>query len=136
MIIFSCLLSTKLCLRFLLNCFVRDIKDFYQSSLGNEVVFRDIANVSPNILAKNQNFKKLRHSFADERGLITTTLISCCHWKTLVPFCLRKIKPETHFNTNSELLYSHKKQILMTMIIAKSYKKTNYANENNNKLPI
>ena len=31
----------------------REIKGFYQSSLGNEVDFRDIMNVSPNILAKN-----------------------------------------------------------------------------------
>ena len=46
-IIFSCLSSTKLCLRFLLNCFVREIKGFYQSSLGSEVDFRDIMNVSP-----------------------------------------------------------------------------------------
>ena len=52
-IIFSCLSSTKPCLRFLLNCFVREIKGFYQSSLGNEVDFRDIMNVSPNILAKH-----------------------------------------------------------------------------------
>ena len=52
-IIFSCLSSTKPCLRFLLNCFVREIKGFYQSSLGNEVDFRDIMNVSPDILAKN-----------------------------------------------------------------------------------
>ena len=98
-IIFSCLSSTKPCLRFLLNCFVREIKGFYQSSLGNEVDFRDIMNVSPNILAKNQNFKKLRHSFVDERALITTTLISSCHWKTLVPFCLRKKRPENAFLT-------------------------------------
>ena len=33
--------------------FVREIKGFYQSSLGNEVDYRDIINVSPNILAKN-----------------------------------------------------------------------------------
>ena len=52
-IVFSCLSSTKPCLRFLLNCFVREIKGFYQSSLGNEVDFRDTMNVSPNILAKN-----------------------------------------------------------------------------------
>ena len=52
-IIFSCLSSTKPCLRFLLNCFVREIKGFYQSSLGNEVDFRDIMNVSANIWAKN-----------------------------------------------------------------------------------
>ena len=61
--------------------------------------FRDIINVSPNILAKNWNFKKLRHSFVDERALITTTLISSCHWKTLVPFCLRKKIPENAFLT-------------------------------------
>ena len=52
-IIFSCLSSTKQCLRFLLNSFVREIKGFCQSSLGNEVDFTDIVNVSLNILAKN-----------------------------------------------------------------------------------
>ena len=54
---------------FLLNCFVWDIKGFFQSSLGNEVDFRDMI-VSPNILAKNENLKKLRHGFVDERALI------------------------------------------------------------------
>ena len=52
-ITFSCLSSTKPCLRFLLICFDLEIKGFYQSSLGNEVGFMDIMNVSPNILAKN-----------------------------------------------------------------------------------
>ena len=52
-IIFSFLSFTKRCLMFLLNCFVREIKSFYQISLGNEVDFRDIMNVFPNILAKN-----------------------------------------------------------------------------------
>ena len=51
-------------------------------------------NVSPNILAKNQNFKKLKHGFVDKRTMITTTLISSSHWKTLVPFCLRRKRPE------------------------------------------
>ena len=54
-------------------------------------------NVSPNILAKNQNFKKMRHGFVDERPLITTALITICHWKNLVPFCLRKKRPENAF---------------------------------------
>ena len=45
---------------FVLIYFAREIKGFYQSSLGNKVEFRDIMNVSLNILAKNQNFKKLR----------------------------------------------------------------------------
>ena len=56
-------------------------------------------NVPPNILNKNKNFKKLRHGFVDERALITMTLISSCHWKTLVPFCLRKKRPENAFLT-------------------------------------
>ena len=69
-IVFSGLSSTKPCLRFLLNCFVQDIKGFYQSSLGNKVDFRDIMNVSLNILAKNLNFKKLRHCLVDEGTMI------------------------------------------------------------------
>ena len=98
-IIFSCISSTKPCFRFLLFCFTQEIKGFYQSSLGNEVDFKDITNVSPNILAKNSNFKKLRHSFVDESAMIATTSISSCHWKTLVPFCLRKKRPENAFLT-------------------------------------
>ena len=79
-IVFSCLLSTKPCLGFLLICFHWEIKGFCQSFLGNEVDFTDIM--------------KLRHSFVGERAMITTTLISSCHWKTLVPFSLRKKRPE------------------------------------------
>ena len=89
-IIFSCLSSSKACLRFLLNCFVQEIKGFYQSSLRNEVNFRDIVNVSPYSLDKTWNFKQMRHYLVDERALITETLISSCQWKTLVPFCLIK----------------------------------------------
>ena len=33
------------------------------------------------------------------KELITTTLISFCHWKTLVPFCLQKKRPENAFLT-------------------------------------
>ena len=51
--LFSCLSSTNLCLRFLLIGFARKIIGFYQSSLGNDVNFTDILNISPNILAKN-----------------------------------------------------------------------------------
>ena len=57
--IFSCLLSTKLSLRLLLIGFAQKIKGFYQSSLGNEIDFRDIMNVSPNILAENKISKRL-----------------------------------------------------------------------------
>ena len=47
-------------------------------------------NVFLNILAKNENFKKLRQSFADERAMFETTLMSFCHCKTLAPFSLAK----------------------------------------------
>ena len=92
-------LSTKPCLRFLLICFAREIKGFYQSSRGNKVDFRDIMSVSPNTLAKNWNFKKLRLWFCRWKNMITTTLISLSHWKTLVHFCLRKKRPEKAFLT-------------------------------------
>ena len=52
-IIFSCLSSTKSCLIFLLNCFVQEIKGFYQSFLGNEVDFGDVMIFFPNILTRN-----------------------------------------------------------------------------------
>ena len=95
-IVFSCLSSLKLCLRFLLICFAWSIKGFYQSSLGNKVDFRVIMNVSPIILGKN--FKKVRHGFVHERALIITTSISYWHWKTLVPFWLWMKRPENVFS--------------------------------------
>ena len=81
------------------NFFSWAIKGFYQSSLWNEFDFTNIINVSPNILAKDQNFKKLRHSSVDERTLTTMALICSGHWKTHVPFCLRKERPENTFLT-------------------------------------
>ena len=90
-------LSTNPCLRFLLICFTREIKGFYRSSFGNDVDFTNIMNISPNILAKNQNLKKLRHGFIDERAMTTTTSISPCHWKTVQPSCLQKERPENAF---------------------------------------
>ena len=41
----------------------------------------------------------MRHGLADERAIITTTLISSCHWKTLVPVYLQKKRPENTFLT-------------------------------------
>ena len=96
-IFFSCLLSTKSCLRSLLICSEWEIGGFYQNPLGNEFDFRDIMNVSPNILTKYWNFRKLRQGFVDKRVMITTVLTSSCHRKTLVPFCLRKKRPENVF---------------------------------------
>ena len=98
-IVFNCLSSTKPCLIFILIWFAREIKGFYQSSLGNEVGFRDIMNVSPGILAKNQNFEKLRHDSVDERALITRSLISSRPWKTFLTFCFRIKRTENAFLT-------------------------------------
>ena len=114
-IVFSCLLSTKLYLRFLLICFDREIEGFYQSSLGNEVDFTDIMNVSPNILAKNWNFKKLRQSFIDKRAMITTALASSCRQKNPWTFLLAKEKVwKRIFNFNSESSQNRtEKQIML-----------------------
>ena len=107
-----------------LSCFLWGIEGFYQSFLGNEVDFRDIINVSSNILAKNWNFEKLRHGFVNKRTLITTTLISSCHWKTFVLFCLRKKRPENAFLT---LIVNYHRIV---------FQKVNYAIQNNSKLSI
>ena len=72
-IVFSCISSTKSRVRFFKICFAREIKGFYHSSLGNEVDFTKIRNASPNILAKIKVIKKLRHTFVDEKAMITTT---------------------------------------------------------------
>ena len=56
----------------------------------------------------------------DERAMITMTLTSSCHWKTLLSFCLRKKRPEKVFS--------------IQWIIAKSCRKKNYATQNNSKL--
>ena len=117
--VFNCLSSTKPCLRFLLICFGREIN---QSSLGN-VDITDIMNVSPNILAKNWNFTKLRHQFVDKRTMITTVLTSSCQWKTLVPFCSRNKIHENAF-------------LALTVNYRQIAQKTNYAIQNNIKLAI
>ena len=52
-IVFSCLSCTKIYVRFLIICFAQEIKDFHEKYLGNDVDFRDIMNVFPNILDKN-----------------------------------------------------------------------------------
>ena len=65
-----------------------------------------------NILAKNSNFKKLRHSFVDETALITTTLISSCHWKSLVP-CTKETTWKRIFNTNSKLQQNRTEKQIM-----------------------
>ena len=120
-IIFSCFSSTKPCLRFLLICFARKIKGFYQSSLGNEFDFRDIMNVSPNILAKKfQNFKKRRQCFIDKRAQITMTLTDNNDINVFLslenPCTFLLTKRNTWkriFNTNSEFSQNRKEKQIM-----------------------
>ena len=95
------------------NLFCLGDKRILSEFLVNEVDFTNTMNVSPNIVAKNKNFKKLRHGFVDERAMITTTLISPCYWKTLVPFSLRKKRLENVFHTNSELSQNRTEKQIM-----------------------
>ena len=55
--------------------------------------------------------------------MIKTTLMSSCHWKTLVPFCLQKKRSE---NT----------VLILTVNYYKIVQKTNYPIQNNRKLAI
>ena len=93
-----CTRMTFVCHSFVVLLWI-EVKDFYQSFLGNEVDFTDIMIASPNILAKNKNFKKLRNAFVDERAVITTSLTSFCPWKDFVPFWLRNKRREKAFLT-------------------------------------
>ena len=126
-ILFSCLLSAKVWLRFVLICFVRKLKSFYQSSLGNKVDFMDIWTFPQISWLKIKVSKKW--DTVEQIAMIITTLIFSCHWKTLVLFFCkiedlntwkRPVKDQIS-NTNSELLQN-------------SNKKTNYVIQNNNEL--
>ena len=99
-ITFSCLLSTKLCLRYFLNCFVCQIKGFYQRSLLNEVDFKDIMNVSLNILAKNwENNINIFLSLENPCAFLTAKKKT---WKRI-------------FNTNSELSQNRTEKQVMPL---------------------
>ena len=106
-IVFNCLSTTKPCPRFVFICFAWEINGFLQSSSGNEVDFREIMNISPNILAKNLNFKKLRQFWRTvleiKEQLITISISSS---KILLPLLLAKEKTWKHiFNTISAVNY-------------------------------
>ena len=49
----------------------------------------------------------------DERALIKTTLIYSSHWKTVVPFCLRKERPKNTFLTLTVNYYKNWKIFLI-----------------------
>ena len=92
------------------------MKKFYQSPLGNKVDFRDIMNVSPNILAKSRNFQKLRHGFVDEIALKKNDINMFLLLENVCTFLLAKEKTwKCIFNTNSELSQNHtEKQIMVS----------------------
>ena len=79
------------------NLFCFEDKGLLSEFFRKRVNFRDIMNISPNILAKNQNFKKLRHGFVDEKAQIKTMLKFSCNWKTFVSFACEKKDLKTHF---------------------------------------
>ena len=92
------------------------MKRLYQSPLGNKVDFRDIMNVSPNILAKSWNFQKLRHGFVDEIALKKNDIDMFLLLKNVCTFLLAREKTcKRIFNTNSELSQNHtEKQIMVS----------------------
>ena len=120
-IFFSCLSSSMSQISF--NLFCSGDKKLLSEFLRKWVWFHEHNERFPNILAKNWNFKKLRHCFVDEIAMIITTLTISCYWKTLVPFCLRKKRPENAFLTQ-------------TVNYRKILQKTNYTIQNNSKLAI
>ena len=96
------------------NLFAREIKSFYQSYFGNEIDFRDIMNVFPNILAKKLKFQKLEARFCrwksrDNNGINIFLLL-----EKPCSFLLAKEKIwKPIFKTNSELLQIRTKKQIM-----------------------
>ena len=84
-------------------------KRFLSEFLRKRGWFQGYNKCFPRYFGWKLNFKKLRHGFVDERALTTTTLISSCHWKALVPFCSRKKRPENAFLI---LIVSYRKIVL------------------------
>ena len=115
-IIFNCLLSTKACLRFILICFARELEGFYRNSLRYEVDFRDIINVSPNILAKYSNFKKGETRFCRWKCTDKNDINIFLPLENLSTFLLAKEKTwKSIFSTNSELSQNPtEKQIVLS----------------------
>ena len=73
----------------------------------------------PKYLCQKLKLQKLRHAFVDERAMILMTPISSCHWKTLLPFCLRKKRLEDAFLTLTvnHLLCTEKQIVLFKTTI-------------------
>ena len=68
---------------------------FWHYCLQLSFVYKTVSQIYFNLFCSRHK----RHGFVDERAMITLTLISSCHWKTLVPSCLRKKRPENAYLT-------------------------------------
>ena len=111
--VFSCLLPTKPCLRFLWICFTWEIKDLYQSSLGNEIDFRDIMNVSPNIL-KKKKIQKTETPFCKWKSTNNNDINKFLSLENPCTILLAKGKTwKRIFNTNSELSQNRTEKQIM-----------------------
>ena len=95
------------------NLFCSGDKGLISEIFGYEVDFTNIMNVSQISWLKIK-ISKNWDSFVHERAMITTTLISSCHWEILVPFLLAKEKTwKCVFNTNSGLLQNQTEKQIM-----------------------
>ena len=73
-------------------------------------------NVSPNTLAKNKNFKKLRQGLIDEKALVRTTITVRMSSGKPSYLSSSQRKDLKRLNTNSELSQNHctEKQIMLS----------------------
>ena len=103
-IVFSCLSSTKSYLRFLLICFTQEIKGFYQSSLGNEIDFIGIMNVSTRYLGYKLKFKKTETQICKWKSNDYNDINIFLSTENTCTFLLVKEKTwKSIFNTHSKL---------------------------------
>ena len=80
----------KAILIFLVICFHQETRGFYQSSVRNDVNFRDMfSKISWLKIKISKNWDLY---IVEKRALATRTVISSCHWKSHVPFGLQKKK--------------------------------------------
>ena len=91
-----------------------DKKAFIRFHEEMRLIVRTWFTFPPKFWLKIKISEKLRHAFVDERAMITMTLISSCHWKTVVLICLQKEKTwKRIFKTDCELFQNHTEKQFM-----------------------
>ena len=99
-IVFTCLSSTKPCLRFLLICFCSWDKKLLVEFLRKWGLFQGYNERFPKYLDWKLKFQKPETRFCRWKSTDNNhILVSSCHWKTVVTFCLRKERTEKAFLT-------------------------------------